>query len=263
MGLGQRIQIVKRQIDRGGVDGTWYPATICPGYRKSVTNESCELEPRTTYVDDYCTLKGRESMIGRTTDWEASDTTVVSGSVTVKSADGTITYTEGSSDDYTVNYELGEIIRNDLSSIPRGATILVTYSWSQPCINPETGNPRYNCPLCQGRGVIYDTTAGTVIRGLLHIPNYESPLSKIGFFEMGDAIFTTTSLYKIVAKGYGDDHLYIRDIIVINDGVQNQVWRVLSKPETIQLANEYLAHKVHIRKIKEDETITDLIQGVT
>ena len=202
-------------------------------------------------------------MIGRTTDWEESDTAVVSGSVTVTNTAKTITYTEGASDDYTVDYDAGEIIRNDRSLIPRGGIILVTYLWSQPCISPETGNPRSDCPLCHGRGVVYTTTDAVPVIGLLHIPNYESPLTKIGFFEMGDAIYTTTSLDKIKAKGYGDDHLYMRDILIINDGVQDQTWRVLAKPETIQLANEYLAHKVHIRKIKEDETITTLIEDVT
>lgn len=253
-----RIPIIARMIERGGVKATWYSATPCKKARYTVVNETCKLIPRSYVVDDYCVLKGKESIIGATVDWSQPNTAVKTGTVVVKDETGAITYTITT--DYTVDYAAGEVSLADGSRIRPRATILVSYEWYQPCVNPETGNPRIDCPVCDGRGVTYSDR--TEVIGLLDIPKYDSTLTKVGFFEMGDAIFTTSSLYLIKAKGVGNDHLFTRDILVINDGVNNQIWRVLSKPETIQLANEYLAHKVHIRKIREGETLIGLSIGV-
>lgn len=256
-----RIPIVKLQIERGGIPATWYAATNHVQSVYTVVDEVDTFIERAYATDDYLTLQGKTSIIGRTTDWTEPNTGIKVGSVVVKDSTGTITYREGSTYDYTIDYTNAEIIRTDTSMIDHLATVKVSYSWYQPCISPETGNANKDCPQCNGKGVTYDD--GTDVIGLLHIPKYESPLTKIGYFEMGDAIFTTTSLYKIKAKGYGDDHFYVRDLIVINDGTANQIWRVLSKPETIQIAGEYLAHKVHIRKIKEDEQLSTFVTGVT
>jgi hypothetical protein len=260
MVAGVRINLVKNQIDRGGVAAKWYSAIPCITSTYTVTNETQKLIPRPFSVDDYCTLNGKTSIIGATVTWTEPDTNVISGSVIVTDVAGTTIFTENI--DYTIDYEAGEIIKTDVSRIPPLSYIKISYRWQQPCVSPETGNPRDDFPQCNGNGVTYSIY--TSIIGLLHIPKYESPLTKIGFFELGDAIFTTTSLDKIKATGYGNtDDLYRRDILVINDGTMDQVWRVIAKPETIQLQNEYLAHKVHIRKVKEGESMLDLIRDIT
>jgi len=259
--FGGRINVVANQLERGGMPAVVYAPTKCELAIYPVVDEVHQLIPRTYSTDDYCTLTGEESIIGATTDWTAPDTKIKLRSVTVKNVDKTITYIESSTGDYTVDYEAGEIIRNDVSRIPVGSSISVSYRWQEPCLNPETGAPRPDCPICGGNGVIY-TLAANII-GLFHIPNYDSQLAKVGYFEIGDAFFTTSSTYNFGAGGDGTGNLYTRDILVINDGTIDQVWRVLAKPNTIQLAGEYLAKKLHIRKIKEGETITDLIQGST
>jgi hypothetical protein len=242
-GPGERVQIVKRQIERGGVDALWRVASPVNKSRNVVTNESYTLT-------NTITLYGRTSIIGETVDWSLPDTHVNTGTVVVKSDDLLTTYTENT--DYSANYTTAVITRIGTGAIFPGSTIKISYHWEEPMVLLRSGNARPENDSA-GINVIYDR--GTTIKGLLHIPKYESPLMKVGFFELGDAIFTTTTLYKVKARGQGNYDYMTRDILTIDDGTGPQIWRVLSKPETIQLQNEFLAHKIAIRKLKEDEVI--------
>jgi hypothetical protein len=258
--FGPRLSIVQSQIERGGINVAWYSSTPLTEAKYIVTDERQQLITGTSSAISICVLNGIVNMIGVTTNWSNSETYIKRGTVVVRSDDKTIKYVEDI--DYTVDYESGIITRTDTSSIPIASYIRIDYNWYQPYINPETGNPRNDSTnSSDGTGVVYNFVRNII--GIFHIPNYSSELTKIGYWEIGDAFFTTTSLYDLKSRGTPVNNLYIRDILVINDGIQSQVWRIITKPQTIQIAGEYIAHKVHIRKIEEGEEVLNITTGVT
>jgi hypothetical protein len=257
--FGPRLSVVKSQIERGGITAQWWSASPLSEARYIVTDERQRLAFGADNIKNFCTLDGIVNMIGVKIDWTKPETFIKTGTVVVKNDDKTIRYTENI--DYIIDYENGEIIRADESLIPVSSYIRIDYAWQQPYVDPETGNPRDDSIDSDGTGVVYNFVQNII--GLFKIPNYSSELTKIGFWEIGDAFFTTTSLYDLKSRGNSVNNLYIRDILVINDGLQNQIWRIITKPQTISMAGEYLAHKVHIRKIEEGEKVINITAGIT
>lgn len=150
--------------------------------------------------------------------------------------------------DYTVDYEEGVVTRITSGNIPARATVEVDYQYHHPCLDPKTGAPRRNCSSCNGFGFI--SSPEEDIRGLFHIPNYDSPLTQAGYWQKGDAFFTVPELSDfndITAEPQGDDGFFVRDMIKID----NKYWLVMTKPQSFNLQNKFLGRKLHLRMISE------------
>lgn len=155
-------------------------------------------------------------------------------------------YSEGT--DFTVDYEEGIVTRLENGSIPFGQTVEVAYNYTHPCLDPKTGAPRRNCLSCNGFGFI--SLPQERIRGLFHIPNYDSPLTQAGYWQMGDAFFTVPELSTfndITAEPKGDEGFFVRDMLIID----NKYWLVMTKPQSFNLQNQFLGRKLHLRMISE------------
>jgi len=231
------VGLIWEQIERGGMDGQYYKALVHEHSFFAVADEAVFWDGSTNTV----TLKGYESAIGRTIDWTDPDAAIASGSVSVKDSNGNI-FIEGT--DYTVDYDNGTITRLPQGNIPRRTYSFVNYQWKIRCVDLSTGNPRMNCPQCGGKGFIWDNPI--IVRGLFHIPNYDSPLTKIGYFEIGDAIFTVPYHWDFGVGPQGIDNLYLRDRI----DIAGEAWRIMFKPQSIQMQNQFIAKKLHLRRLK-------------
>jgi len=245
MSYSTRYLATKAQILRGGMAATYYNAIPCNRSIYAVTNEEQAFATHLTSgtTTDTVTLEGQTNIIGRTVDWTVDNrTNIISGSQIVSSGSTYSIATPGI--DYTISYASGTVARLDSGNIPYGGTVYTTYGWEEPCVDVSTGSPNATCPQCSGRG--YNWGSGTNVVGLPHIPSFDSPYTKIGYFQMGDMIFTVPEEYGIHVSYDGEDPLLIRDKIVV-DGVD---WRVIASPEKIQLGNEILARKLHCRPIK-------------
>jgi len=240
-----RYEAIKRQIERGGVDAIFYNRLPCNTSTYVVTDEERTfpiLNTSGTTVNRF-TLYGETNVIGRTVDWGLDDTSVQRNTFVLASGTSQARmYVSGT--DFNLYPDSGEVVRVSGSSISYGATVYCTYNWERPCIDESTGGPNKSCPQCSGTGGFWGS--GTHITGLFHIPRYDSPLTKLGYFETGDMQFTYPYEYQIDVNSSGDDSLYLRDRLVIN----GEEWRVMSKPETIQMANEYFVKKLHCRRFK-------------
>lgn len=227
--------LIWEQIERGGVDALYYKALI---HERSLYTTVDEL-----YFDGSTndkTLLGDVSPIGRTTVWGQSEAHIVSGTVSI--TDGTTTFVEGT--DYTVNYETGVVTRIPKHAIPLKKTVFCGYQWQIRCVDLSTGNPRHDCPQCRGKGFIWQ--APVKIKGLMHIPNYDSPFTKLGYFEQGDVEFTVPYNVDLGVGPQGIDNLFLRDRV----DVAGESWRIMYKPQSIQMQNQYIAKKLHLRRLK-------------
>lgn len=231
-------------IERGGMDALYYKALVHEYSIYTTSNEAAVFGGTT---NDY-ELKGQTSAIGRTIDWSLPDQSIVANSVMIKDGLGNL-FTEGT--DYTVNYETGIVTRKPTGRLPRREYVYISYRWRVRCVEPSTGNPRMNCPQCGGKGFIWDTPIA--IKGLFHIPSYSSPLTTIGYFEEGDAIFTVPANWDVGVGPSGIDNLFLRDRI----DIAGESWRIMFKPETIQMQNNYIAKKLHLRRIKFTPGVVD------
>jgi len=237
-----RYNATKAQMNRGGMSAEYFNALPCNVSTYSVTNETHTFSTHLTSgtVLNTVTLDGEVNIIGRTVDWTLPNTDIISGSQIVTS--GSLVCTP--SIDYSINYASGTITRLTTGNILYGGTIAVDYQWNRPCIDPSTGSPNRTCPQCGGNG--YTWGSGTTIIGLPHIPKFDSPFMKLGYFQTGDMMFTVPEEYQISISYDGDDPLLIRDKLIVN----GEEWRVMSSPSSIQLNNEVLAKQLHCRRKK-------------
>lgn len=242
---------VQEQIARGGMVGTFFKATTCPGSTFTVTDELHQFDYATSGRN--VTLNGTNSIIGETINWNMSNDRVITSSVVVKDITGTITYSP--SGDYSVT-EYGVITRT--TSIPDKTVIRVTYQWNQPCMDLKTGAPNLSCTSCNGWGAIYPD-AGQEITGLFHIPRYKDILLQQGVWRIGDATFTTTSTVDVTTRWvgnrfWGKDKIVIEKITgdIMLPIIRSQDWYVVSPPDTIQIHDTFLATKLQIRLRSQD-----------
>jgi hypothetical protein len=239
-----RYLAVRAQIQRGGMVGVFSNAIPHNTSTYTVTNESQTFATNLTSgtTIGLITLDGEVNIIGRTVDWTVNDRTkITSGSQVVSS--GSIV--GANSIDYTMDYNNGTIARIESGRFPYGATLLINYQWERPCIDVSTGSPNATCPQCSGTG--YNYGSGTSVIGLPHIPKYDSPYMKLGYFQTGDLLYTVPAEYNLDIKYDGTDNLLVRDKLILD----NEEWQVMSTPEKIQLGNDILAHKLHLRRRKQ------------
>ena len=239
----QRYLSVKAQIQRGGMLGEYYNAIPHDISLYAVVGESQTFATNLTSgtVMNLITLEGETNLIGRTVDWTVNDRTkITSGSQVVYS--GTIV--GSNSIDYTINYDEGTISRISNGVFPYGSTVKINYQWERPCVDVSTGSPNATCPQCDGDGYFYGS--GTTVIGLPHIPKYESPFTKVGYWQTGDLFYTVPAEYNLDMRYTGEDQLLVRDKLVLD----NEDWVVMSTPEKIQLGSDILAHKLHLRRKK-------------
>lgn len=242
--MSSRYNAVKSQIERGGMSGIFYNAIPHDISTYAVSSEAHTFATNMTSgtMLDTVTLNGETNMIGRTVDWTVNDRTkIVSGTQVVIS--GSIVGISGI--DYSIDDQDGIISRIETGHFPYGATINASYEWQRPCIDVSLGSPNATCPQCSGTG--YNYGSGTSVIGLPHIPKYDSPYTKIGYWQTGDMFYTIPTEYNIDIRYYGEDSLLVRDKLVIN----SEDWKIMSTPEVIQLGNEVLAKKLHLRRFKQ------------
>jgi hypothetical protein len=243
-----RTQGVQGLVNRGGVYITIYNSIPCTGDTIYVNDELYQFDLETNDSNSI-TLTGNESIIGSTTDWTLTGTTVTSGSVVITDALNVSGYIENY--DYTVNYDEGIITRSTTGRIEDLDIIKINYSWHIDCIDEKTGAPYRYCKTCldpeQGdypTGVIYNTS--TRMKGLFHIPNHNSPFEKSGVWKLGDGVVSVPYDVEVNAKNYSDGGFFCMDKIKIEG--QPGIWKVMSLPQTIQMG-EFLGKRIHIRKI--------------
>ena len=229
--------LIWEQIERGGVDALYYKALIHEYVIYTVIGEELFFDGTTNSI----TLDGETSPTGRTTDWTLPDTSISLGTVMIKDIDGN-TFIENT--DYIVDYDEGIINRIPQQGIPLKKTVYCAYQWRTHCVEISTGNPRRNCPQCGGKGFVWAEPVPII--GLMHIPSYSSPYSKIGYYEEGDMEFTVPSNKDLGVGPQGIDNLFLRDRI----DVAGESWRIMYKPQTIQMQNQYIAKKLHLRRLK-------------
>jgi len=241
-----RYEAVKAQILRGGMAGVFYNAMPHNESLYVVTDEQHSFPTHLTSGStiNVITLDGETNIIGRTVDWTLERTDIISGTQIV-TVSGTTNWVATPNIEYTTSYASGTITRLITGDIPYGAVVLVDYQWERPCIDLSTGSPNATCPQCNGDGYFYGS--GTSVIGLPHIPKFESPFTRTGFWQTGDLFYTIPEEYNIDVRYYGTDQLFIRDKLVMN----GEDWNIMSSPESIQLNNEVLAKKLHLRRRKE------------
>jgi hypothetical protein len=236
----ERADVLKEFIEFIGYQGFWYKSVICPGTTYRVTNEIQQFK---TPYDTIITLDGYLSLAGGTTNWDLPDTNVISGTVSVKNVSGTITYLLNS--DYTVDYANGQVIRVETGAISSSGEVSVNYSWTEPCVDIKTGNPRVYCPVCDGVGWTYEDPEP--VYGLYHVPRFDSPLTEVGYWRFGDVYFTVSAFSDIGIRTKNEMHLLLRDKLVIN----NREYRVMEEGSTFNMQNEILGCRLHLRLLEK------------
>lgn len=80
-----------------------------------------------------------------------------------------------------------------------GQDVLWSASYSCPCTNPHSGAPDPRCPLCVGKGVVWDKPIKTVV-GIASQKTQER-WAKMGFYETGDMVLSIPENSPIWARG--------------------------------------------------------------
>ena len=234
----ERADVVKDFISFIGFEAQWYKVIICPGPKYRVIGEQQQFVP----PSDVITLDGFLSLIGATTDWTQPGTHITQASVSVQDSSGIVTYVINK--DYTVDYDGGQITRLDTGTIPSTGNVLVNYTWKEPDISPSTGNPRIDCPICEGEGRIFASPVS--VMGLMHVPQFNSPLTELGYFRFGDCFFTVAPDTPIGITSANDAHLLIRDKVIVN----NREYRVMAEGSTLNMQDEVLGIRLHLRLLE-------------
>lgn len=246
--------LAQAQISRGGMVGTFYHGISCGGTTTSIVDELhlFDLVKKGTNKE---ILRGTESIIGTTIDWNSLDNTVLVNSVIVRDITGTITYSP--SGDYLID-EFGVLER--LSGlIEDGSIVRVTYDYHETCIDSKTGTPRISCKTCSGNGVLYPDV-GVPVMGLLHIPSIDDRLVRSGILRLGEAVYTTSNHIDITTNFDDETKFWLRDKIVIDKVVyvpggwikKSQDWIIIKPPSPININSTYLANRLFIR-LKEQK----------
>jgi hypothetical protein len=241
-------QAVYQMVQDGGVYVTIYNSIACSGDTTFVTGELQQFDSIQN-GDNSVTLDGRISLIGATTDWTLSNADIVSGSIYITDVSGVSGYNENV--DYTMNYDNGVITRLTTGMIQDLDTVKINYSFHLDCIDEKTGNPNRFCKTCKdpdqanvSTGIIY-YNAHTV-KGLFHIPTFNSPFDKNGVWKLGDGVLSFAINETIDATGIAGG-IFLQDKVKIIG--RPGIWRVMSAPQTIQLG-QFLGIRCHLRKIE-------------
>ena len=241
-----RYNKIKQMIQRGGCEAIFYNRLPCNTSTYVNVDEEQSFATHTTSgttINSF-TLDGETNIIGRTVNWNRDDHGVQRNTFVLTSGtDQNGYYASGT--DYSMWPDEGLVRIASGSNIAYGATVYASYNWERPCIDESFGGPNKTCSLCSGTGGYWGS--GTHLTGLFHIPKYDSPFTKLGYFETGDMEFTYPYEYQISVTSDGNANQYLRDRLVI----ENEEWRIMSKPATIQMANEFFVKKLHCRRYKE------------